>query len=120
VLSRAGGRAIEDYQYDGNHCLATSDTHPWRRQINMLASYIAFYNPLNLLLALPRFDKVWFERILFQLLGMFGVAKSIYRSRDWLKRLVLGPIERVTRLPSPRFPMLAPCRAQPKPVRGGM
>jgi hypothetical protein len=30
------------------------------------------------------------------------------------------PPESVTRLPSPRFPMLAPCRAQPKPVRGGI
>ena len=59
VLSTVGGQPIEEYQYDGNHCLATSDAHPWRRQINMLVSYAAFYNPLNLLLALPRFDKVW-------------------------------------------------------------
>ena len=58
-----------------------SDTHPWRRQINMLVSYAAFYNPLNLLLALPRFDKVWADRVLFQLLGMVGLAKSIYQSR---------------------------------------
>ncbi len=84
VLSKAGGQPIEEYQYDGNHCLATSDAHPWRRQINMLVSYAAFYNPLNLLLALPRFDKVWADRVVFQLLGMVGLAKSIYQSRGWL------------------------------------
>jgi radical SAM superfamily enzyme YgiQ (UPF0313 family) len=108
VLSKAGGRPVEDYQFDGNHCLATSDAHPWRRQINMLASYAAFYNPLNLLLALPRFDKVWADRIVFQLLGMFGVAKSIYQSGDWLGRLMAGPVERLAELPQPRFPMVAP------------
>lgn len=108
VLSKAGGRPIEDYQFDGNHCLATSDAHPWRRQINLLASYAAFYNPLNLLLALPRFDKVWADRILFQLLGMYGVAKSAYHSRDWLQRLMAGPVERAAELPQPRFPMVAP------------
>ena len=37
VLSKVGGQPIEQYQYDGNHCLATSDAYPWRRQVNMLA-----------------------------------------------------------------------------------
>ncbi|MGO8753125.1 MAG: B12-binding domain-containing radical SAM protein [Thermoguttaceae bacterium] len=108
VLSKVGGHPIEQYQYDGNHCLATSDTHPWRRQINMLVSYAAFYNPLNLLLALPRFDKVWADRVLFQLLGMVGLAKSIYQSRGWLKRLIAGPIEKSAELPRSRFRMAAP------------
>jgi hypothetical protein len=108
VLSKVGGHPIEQYQYDGNHCLATSDTHPWRRQINMLVSYAAFYNPLNLLLALPRFDKVWADRVLFQLLGMVGLAKSIYQSRGWLKRLITGSIEKSAELPRSRFRMLVP------------
>ncbi|MGA2068415.1 MAG: radical SAM protein [Thermoguttaceae bacterium] len=108
VLSKAGGQPIEQYQYDGNHCLATSDAHPWRRQINMLVSYAAFYNPLNLLLALPRFDKVWADRVVFQLLGMAGLAKSIYQSRGWLKRLIAGPIEKSAELPRSRFRMVTP------------
>ena len=108
VLSKVGGQPIEDYQYDGNHCLATNDAHPWRRQINMLVSYAAFYNPLNLLLALPRFDKVWRDRIVFQLLGMVGLAKSIYQTRGWLKRLIAGPIEKSAELPRSRFRMVGP------------
>jgi radical SAM superfamily enzyme YgiQ (UPF0313 family) len=118
VLSKVGGQPIEQYQYDGNHCLATSDAHPWRRQINMLVSYAAFYNPLNLLLALPRFDKVWADRIMFQLLGMVGLAKSIYHSRDWLARLISGPIEKLAELPRPRFSMVTPHGVSPKHTPG--
>lgn len=120
VLGKAGGQPIEDYQYDGNHCLATSDAYPWRRQINLLASYVSFYNPLNLLMALPRFDKVWVERILFQVLGMFGVAKSIYHSRGWLKRLLSGPIEKLAELPRSRFSMVTPDGVDSRLVHGGM
>ena len=120
VLSKAGGQPIEDYQYDGNHCLATNDAHPWRRQINMIVSYAAFYNPLNLMLALPRFDKVWRDRIVFQLLGMVGLAKSIYQSREWLTRLISGPIERLAELPRARFPMIGPGGVSSEFIRGSM
>ena len=120
VLSKVGGQPIEQYQYDGNHCLATSDAYPWRRQVNMLLSYAAFYNPLNLLLALPRFDKVWADRIVFQLLGMVGLAKSIYHSRDWLKRLISGPVEKFAELPRSRFPMMAPNGVSSELIQGGM
>ena len=44
VLKSVDGRPVEEYQYDGNHCVATAKPHPWRRQFNMLASYYAFYN----------------------------------------------------------------------------
>jgi len=120
VLSKAGGQPIEQYQYDGNHCLATSDAHPWRRQINMLLSYASFYNPLNLVLALPRFDKVWADRVVFQLLGMVGLAKSIYQSRGLLARLISGPIEKGAELPRSRFPMVAAHAASPELIQGGL
>lgn len=118
VLSKAAGHPIEQYQFDGNHCLATSDAQPWRRQVNMLLSYASFYNPLHLLLALPRFDKVWADRIVFQLLGMVGLAKSIYQSRSWLARLVSGPIEKLAELPRSRFPMVPPTGVSPELVQG--
>lgn len=118
VLSTVGGQPIEQYQYDGNHCLATNDPHPWRRQMNIIVSYASFYNPLNLLLALPRLDKVWADRIMFQLLGMVGLAKSILRSRKWFMRLVVGPIERVAELPQARFPIVAPNDMSHEPIHG--
>jgi len=118
VLSRVGGQPIEQYQYDGNHCLATNDAHPWRRQINMLVSYAAFYNPINLLLALPRFDKVWADRIMYQMLGMIGLVKSLYQLREWLARLISGPIEKLAGLPRSRFPMVAPSGVSPALIQG--
>ncbi len=120
VLSSVGGRPIEQYQYDGNHCVATSAAHPWRRELNMLLSYASFYNPLNLLRALPRIDKLWAERIALQLYGMVGVTKSIFRLRGWLGRLISGPVEKLAELPRPRFLMVAPQGVSPDLIHGDM
>ena len=108
VLKSVGGRPVEEYQYDGNHLVATADPHPWRRQVNLLMSYLAFYNPVNLVRALPKIDKLWAERIVMQFYGMFGLAKSVVQLRKWLKRLIAGPIERFTELRPPKFPMVVP------------
>jgi len=109
-LKSVGGCPIEEYQYDGNHVAATRAPHPWRRQLNVLCSYAWFYNPASLLLALPRMDSLWLERLAFQVYGMIGLARSVYQARDWLKRLLTGPIERFTEAPTPRFSMIAPSR----------
>lgn len=89
----------------------------------MLVSFASIYNPLHLLLAVPRFDKVRFdkvraERIAFQLLGMSGVAKSIYQSRDWPAWLITGPIEKLAEFLGPRFPMVALNGVSHEPARG--
>ncbi len=110
VLKSVGGEPVEEYQYDGNHCVATDDPRPWRRQVNMLLSYLSFYNPVNLIRALPKIDTLWAERVVFQLYGMMGVFKSVYQLRDWLKRLLSGPIERFTEFPLPKFRMVVPDR----------
>ena len=65
----------------------------------MLVSYAAFYYPLNLLLAFPRFDEVWTDRVVLQMLGRVGLAKSICQSRGWVKRLIAGPFEKSAELP---------------------
>jgi radical SAM superfamily enzyme YgiQ (UPF0313 family) len=108
VLSRVGGKPVEEYQYDGNHCVATGSSHPWMRQLNLFAAYAAFYNPVNLLRALPKFDGFWGSRLQCQMLGMLGVAKSVREARDWLRRMVAGPIERFTEPPSPPYRMIGP------------
>jgi hypothetical protein len=69
---------------------------------------------------LPRFDKVWADRVVFQLLGMVGLAKSIYQSRGWLARLISGPIEKRAELPRSRFPMVAAHAASPELIQGGL
>jgi hypothetical protein len=108
VLSRVGGKPVEEYQYDANHCVATDSRHPCLRQWNIFAGYMAFYNPVNLLRAVPKFDKLWAQRLSCQVLGMMGVARSLYQVRDWLRRMLTGPIERFSEPPTPKFPMIAP------------
>jgi radical SAM superfamily enzyme YgiQ (UPF0313 family) len=108
VLLGVGGRPVEEYQYDGNHCVATSDPKPWRRQVNMLLSYAAFYNPLNFVRSMFRFDPLWGERTALQVYGMIGVVRSAWKLRGWLGRLLSGPIERSTEPPQPKYAMIPP------------
>jgi len=108
VLRNVAGKPVEEYQLDGNHCIASGHTEVWRRQLNMLLSYASFYNPVNLLRSLPRFDKMWAERIVFQLYGMVGLTRSAWQLRDWVRRLISGPIEKLAELPKPKFRMVVP------------
>ena len=108
VLKQVGHKPVEDYQFDGNHAVATTDRYPWRRQLNMLASYASFYNPVNLLRALPKLDGNWGLRVSAQLFGMLGLAKSVYQVRDWLWRLFSGPLERFSAAPTPKYRMVVP------------
>jgi len=108
VLKKVAGKPVEDYHYDGNRAIATRHPSPLRRQLNVIAGYLAFYNPLNLLRALPRFDPLWAERIFTQIHGMIGVAKSIWNARDWFYDLAVGPIEYHTAPPQPKYPLVSP------------
>ena len=108
VMSRVGGVPIEDFQYDGNYCIATEDPHPWRKQLNMFLAYASFYNPVNFLKTSLKIDSLWAYRVTYQLYGMMGVVRSLNQAKGWLYRLVNGPIERFQDAPMPRFEMLAP------------
>jgi len=46
------GVKVEPYFVDGNHVVASRDPHPWRKQLNILAAYLYFYNPVRFLIAL--------------------------------------------------------------------
>ncbi|MDY6913215.1 MAG: radical SAM protein [Planctomycetota bacterium] len=50
----AGGLAVEPHIVDGNHVVASRDPKPWRKQFNLLAAYLYFYNPVRFLTALLR------------------------------------------------------------------
>ncbi|MDW8079235.1 MAG: radical SAM protein [Thermoguttaceae bacterium] len=116
VLRTVGGKPVEDYQYDGNHCIATASDRPWIRQLNIFLGYAAFYNPVNFLRGLFQVDHFWRTRLECQLLGMTGVVGSLVRARKWLARLIAGKIERYTAAPQPRFPVLTPSWVCPQPV----
>ncbi len=43
---------VESRIVDGNYVVASRDPKPWRKQLNLLAAYIYFYNPLRFMIAL--------------------------------------------------------------------
>jgi radical SAM superfamily enzyme YgiQ (UPF0313 family) len=109
VIEQAGKMKTEDYLYDGNHAIATSDPHPWRTQMNIFRAYAGFYNPLNLLHNLgQRKDPLYLFGVQWQLLGMIGLARSFLTSAGWLWNLYRGPIKRTTQAPRCRLPMVPP------------
>jgi radical SAM superfamily enzyme YgiQ (UPF0313 family) len=109
VIEQAGAKRLEDYQYDGNHCIATADSSPWRKQMNLYLAYASFYNPLNLVRSIANWkDPLWFYRVMYQAYGMAGLSQSLARGWGWLSSLYKGPIQKMKELPRPRLPMVLP------------
>ncbi len=106
VIDRAGGRRVDPYMHDGNYVIASSHKRPWRKQLNLLAGYLYFYNVLWLLVELlRRKTRVGDKPVSMQLVGILGVTHNIRRTLGWAVRLMLGPIVRVAEPPSSRIPM---------------
>ncbi|HXG11011.1 MAG TPA: radical SAM protein [Gemmataceae bacterium] len=119
VIEQAGNRKLEEYQYDGNHCIATNDPHPWRKQLNIYLAYASFYNPLNFVRAVANWkDPLWKYRVLYQAFGMAGLVKSVVNSWSWLWNLYKGPIKKMEGLPRRRLLMVPPpvSPGRPAPV----
>jgi radical SAM superfamily enzyme YgiQ (UPF0313 family) len=109
VIEQAGDRRVEDYQYDGNHCIATDDPRPWHKQLNIYLAYARFYNPLSLLRALADWkDPVWGFRVMYQGYGMIGVLRSFKQGWRWLWNLYKGPIRKLDDVPTRKLPMRFP------------
>jgi radical SAM superfamily enzyme YgiQ (UPF0313 family) len=106
VLGRAGGREVRPYMYDGNYVVASAHARPWRKQLNLLAGYCYFYNPVWLLTNLwRRKTRVGMKPAYMQMVGMVGLTQSIRRTFGWALRLAFGKIERLTVPPQTAVPM---------------
>ena len=94
---------------DGNYVIASWHRQPWRKQLNILAAYLYFYNPLRFLYALVRPKSTrWGTDAALQLLGMCGLTHTVRRTLGWALRLVRGNISRRTTPPASRIPMCGP------------
>jgi len=104
------GRRVEPYMSDGNYVVASKHEQPWRKQFNMLAVYLYFYNPLRFLVALVR-SKSHFHLIdaAMQGIGMWGVSQTIRRTFGWGLRLMRGDIQRQFKMPASELPMRDAC-----------
>jgi radical SAM superfamily enzyme YgiQ (UPF0313 family) len=109
VIGQAGDHIVEDYQYDGNHCIATDDPQPWKKQLNVYLAYANFYNPLNFVKAITSWkDPLWTYKVFYQTYGMIGLVKSFVKGWDWLKNLYQGPIKKLSDVPRRRLLMVPP------------
>jgi hypothetical protein len=93
VLRRIGNHPISDRMFDGNHVLITGQEPPWKRQLELLGGYAAFYNPLNFARALKRDgSKLRRRRIGYQAVGMVATAWTAMRMAPYALRLT-GSLE---------------------------
>jgi radical SAM superfamily enzyme YgiQ (UPF0313 family) len=108
VYTRAGGRRVEPYMLDANYVVASEHPQSWRKQLNIVAAYLYFYNPLRFLIALVRpKSKLYLADAFAQLVGMWGLAHTIRRTLGWVLCLLCGDIRRYAIAPVSPRPMHA-------------
>jgi len=106
VIDSAGGKPVEAHMCDGNYIVASKHARPWRKQLNLLAGYLSFYNPLWFAIALlRRGSKVGLKPAGMQIVGMLGLIQSIRRTSGWALRLMFGRVKRLSRPPVSNIPM---------------
>ncbi len=112
VYASVAGRPVEPHMLDANYVVASEHPQPWRKQFNIMAAYLHFYNPLRFLVALVRpKSQLYLADALVQLIGMWGLTCTIRRTFGWAVCLLRGDIRRRTRIPTSAIPM--------RDVRGG-
>ncbi|MCX6376186.1 MAG: hypothetical protein NTU88_09195 [Armatimonadetes bacterium] len=78
VLRSAAGKRVEPHMYDGNYVIASKHNQPWRKQLNILAAYIFFYNPLRFMAHLWHYKrKLGNKSSGMQAIGMWGLAQAL-------------------------------------------
>lgn len=101
-----GGRSVESHMLDGNYVVASEHKQPWKKQLNIMAAYLYFYNPLRFLVALVRpISRLYLADAGMQGLGMWGATQTVRRTLGWAWRLFRGGIERRRVAPRSGIPM---------------
>ncbi|MDZ7615795.1 MAG: radical SAM protein [Patescibacteria group bacterium] len=136
AMKRVSGQQIEGRHMSALHVVASRHGRPWTRQLNLIAAYAYFFNPLRLLAAMlfpktsiPRVDeeavpagdrppkltrrlrRKLVARLAdpaIQAVGIYGLLRTVPPLLGWTWRLWRGPIERQTAAPSSRIPMRSP------------
>lgn len=108
VFDAVGGAPVLQYQFDGNHVVASNSKRPWALQLNVLLAYMSFYNPLNLARNLlnPFRRSLTAMGVFRQMLGMTGLIPTAVHSVSWAWRLRRGPIQRAEKPPGPKAPVV--------------
>jgi len=129
VIERVGRYAIPESKIDGNHVLVLGEEPAWKRQLQLLGGYAAFYNPWNLIRALRRDGSLLRRRRYgYQIVGQIATLWTAWKMLPYILRLMLGRAECLSGPPVletvpvakpegafPRMPQLpAPVSARPR------
>ena len=106
VFDSVGNRPVLQYQFDGNHVVASVSREPWRAQLNVLLAYASYYNPINLARTLLRPANGLYLAAADQVMGMIGLIPTAIDSAKWSYRLWRGPVSRRFRPPGPKTPLI--------------
>ncbi|MFW6061267.1 MAG: B12-binding domain-containing radical SAM protein [Planctomycetota bacterium] len=109
VLESAGGRQVEERMFDGNYVIASKNSQPWRKQLNLFVAYAYFYNPYRFLRTLLRRNtRAGGYEPAMQAVGMFGLLQNVRRTLGWAVRLMTGKRRRKLAPPVSSVPMRSP------------
>ena len=108
LYKTVGGEPVPNAFQDGNHVVASKHPRPWDQEMNLLKTYLCFYNPLNLLKVIVRHwrSPLVGKQIVFQLIGHIGLFMTVPKMLDWARKLRRGPIEIWDGLQQARIPMI--------------
>jgi radical SAM superfamily enzyme YgiQ (UPF0313 family) len=139
VLKAVGRYVIPESKCDGNHVVVLDGVPAWKRQLQLLGGYAAFYNPWNLIRALRKDgSRLRHRRIGYQVAGLFATVWTACKMAPYIIRLLTAkptchtappaletlPVRRAAAA-YPRWPAPAPAgevppprAARPSPARG--
>jgi hypothetical protein len=101
-----GGKPVEAHMFDGNYVVASRHKQPWRKQLNIIAAYLFFYNPVRFLIAVVRpKSRLYLMDSGIQVLGMWGLMHTVRRTLGWALRLMFDKVKRTSAVPASRIPM---------------
>jgi radical SAM superfamily enzyme YgiQ (UPF0313 family) len=110
VFKSVGGEILSETHYDGNRVIATGDPEPWRLQLNLIAAYATFYNPVNFLKRMFDYKaEHWFMRpdgAFFQGVGNAALLKTVWEMGKWAYKVWRGPVERWSEFRPARLPIV--------------
>jgi hypothetical protein len=109
VYESVAGRPVEPHMLDANYVVASDRPQPWQKQLNIMAAYVYFYNPLRFAWAIIRpKTRLYFADAIMQAIGMWGTAHTIRRTLGWAVKLMRGGIVRRREVPGNSVPMRSP------------
>ena len=93
VIKRIGLYTIPEAMIDGNHIVVTGAQAPWKRQVQLLGGYAAFYNPTNFIRAFKRDgSRLRNRRIGWQAAGFIAMAWTAFKILPYTARLMTGKL----------------------------